>query len=284
MLISLKNAATFFLFLFIILNDSCGRRKTEQQKSVKEYPLAITMRDFSWLERRRPGAGYQCRDNVPSESLVRGYSCDRIVASPQLVAVDPKKGWMLDPHWGNQDWDSSAINILQVQRNLNEFIGKYRNRDIRVALSTWWRGDTARTDKIKSLQDLADMWLATLQSIKGGGVLDNIEYVYLCNEFPYSAWTPSLSNNLEFESEQCKKWLNKSVRLLKQHLPNLKYIFSFAGGNNHWNEFDLLREPDIIEFIAKIPTVLEETRTLETEFGKFIVQARRTAETGTLPA
>jgi len=39
------------------------------------------------------------------------------------------------------------------------------------------------------------------------------------------------------------------------------------------------REPDIIEFIAGIPTVWDETQTLQAEFGEFIVQARQTGDT-----
>ncbi len=39
------------------------------------------------------------------------------------------------------------------------------------------------------------------------------------------------------------------------------------------------REPEIIRFIAKIPTVWDETKTLQAEFGEFIIQARQTGNT-----
>ena len=39
------------------------------------------------------------------------------------------------------------------------------------------------------------------------------------------------------------------------------------------------REPDIIEFIADIPTVWDETQTLQAEFGEYLIQARQTGET-----
>ncbi len=39
------------------------------------------------------------------------------------------------------------------------------------------------------------------------------------------------------------------------------------------------REPEIIEFIAPIPTTWDETKTLEAKFGDYIVQARQTGNT-----
>ena len=56
------------------------------EKAIK--PLAITMWDFSWLERRWPGAGYEDWAKVLNELLVRGYNAVRIDAYPHLVAND----------------------------------------------------------------------------------------------------------------------------------------------------------------------------------------------------
>ena len=44
----------------------------------KPYPLAITMWEFSWLERRWPGAGYEDWDKALSELVERGYDAVRI--------------------------------------------------------------------------------------------------------------------------------------------------------------------------------------------------------------
>jgi len=243
----LKNALVFLVVLLIGL--SCSNIE-EKKMHDKKYPMAITMWDFSWLERRWPGAGYEDWDKALDELKERGYNCVRIDAYPHLIAVDPEKEWMLDPHWNNQDWGSPAINIVQVQPNLNEFIAKCRDREIRVALSTWWREDTARTaENIKSPRDLANVWLATLKSVEAGGVLDNIEYVDLSNEFPHPAWTPFLPKDFDLKSEQGKEWLTEPVRLLKEHYPDLKYTYSFAGvhdavDNDHWSELNFL-EPHV---------------------------------------
>ena len=49
-------------------------------------PLAITMWDFSWLERRWPGAGYEDWNVALDELAARGYDAVRIDAYPHLVA------------------------------------------------------------------------------------------------------------------------------------------------------------------------------------------------------
>lgn len=41
------------------------------------------------------------------------------------------------------------------------------------------------------------------------------------------------------------------------------------------NLSDAVREPELMEFLGKIPTVWDETRILEAELGNFIVEARR---------
>ena len=50
-------------------------------------PLAITMWDFSWLERRWPGAGYEDWDVALDELRARGYDAVRIDAYPHLLAA-----------------------------------------------------------------------------------------------------------------------------------------------------------------------------------------------------
>lgn len=54
-----------------------------------QRPLAITMWDFSWLERRWPGAGYEDWDLVLDELIRRGYDAVRIDAYPHLVSANP---------------------------------------------------------------------------------------------------------------------------------------------------------------------------------------------------
>ncbi|MGH9584763.1 MAG: cellulase-like family protein, partial [Bryobacteraceae bacterium] len=108
-------------------------------------PLAITMWDFSWLERRWPGAGYEDWDRILDQLAARGYNAVRIDAFPHLVAAAPDREWELIPVWSVQDWGSPAKNRVQVQPALNRFIRKCADRNMRVALSTWFRQDTGNT-------------------------------------------------------------------------------------------------------------------------------------------
>ena len=52
-------------------------------------PRAIAMWDFSWLERRWPGAGFEDWDQTLDEFVERGYNAVRIDAYPHLVGLNP---------------------------------------------------------------------------------------------------------------------------------------------------------------------------------------------------
>jgi hypothetical protein len=125
-------------------------------------PLAISMWDFSWLERRWPGAGYEDWDLALNELVKRGYDAVRIDPYPHLVAADPGRTWELVPVWTVQDWGSPAKNKVQVQPQLNQFIKKCGDRGLRVALSTWFRQDpdNARM-QIHNPEDHGKIWKAT---------------------------------------------------------------------------------------------------------------------------
>jgi hypothetical protein len=66
------------------------------------------MWDFSWLERRWPGAGYEDWDLALDGLALRGYDAVRIDAYPHLVAANANAMWELIPCWNTQDWGSPA--------------------------------------------------------------------------------------------------------------------------------------------------------------------------------
>jgi hypothetical protein len=208
--------------------------------------MAITMWDFSWLERRWSGAGYEDWDLALDELAERGYNCVRIDAFPHLVAADPGREWWLDPHWDNMSWGSPALNRVRVQPELNEFIRKCAWRNIRVALSTWWREDRERhAEKIASPADLAAVWIRTLDSINEAGLLPWIEFVDLNNEFPIRVWTPYLPEGFVRNSPEGKKWISESIGLVREKFPQLDYTFSITTEYENWrtedvSHFDLL--------------------------------------------
>ena len=77
--------------------------------------------------------------------------------------------------WNIQNWGSPDINKVFVQPNLNKFIAKCKEYDIKVGLSSWYRKDTDNTRmKITSAEKHAEIWIRTLQTIEKDGLMNNI--------------------------------------------------------------------------------------------------------------
>ncbi len=193
-------------------------------------PLAITMWDFSWLERRWPGAGYEDWDQALDELKLRGYEAVRIDAYPHLLALDANATWEVRPEWNTQDWGSQTLNRVRIQPALNQFIAKCAERGIWVALSTWFQEDTGERFRwVRQPEDLARAWAATLQSIDAAGLLGNILYVDLVNEWPIPPWTPFLTKAQRESPAEMSRWTRTSIARLKERYPRLSYTFSYAG-------------------------------------------------------
>ncbi len=230
-------------------------------------PLAITMWDFSWLERRWPGAGYEDWDRALDELKERGYDAVRIDAYPHLVASDAEREWELLPVWNQQIWGSPALNRVAVQPAMNRFIRKCAERNVKVGLSSWFRQDSDDTRmQIKSPEDLAGIWTRTLEGIAEAGLLGNILYVDLCNEWPHPMWTPFLRNSEDptvarsaadtaltsgrsRTHPEIRRWMAESIAAVRRAYPDLNYCFSFSEEFENWREQDVsfmdLLEPHI---------------------------------------
>lgn len=123
-----------------------------------EAPFAITMWDFSWVERRWPGAGYEDWDKILEELTERGYQAVCIDAFPHLMAADAEKEWTLKPVWNTQDWGSRSINKIRLYDAFRDFLQACRRHRVRVGLSTWFREDVDNIRmKIHSPQLLAEI-------------------------------------------------------------------------------------------------------------------------------
>lgn len=107
----------------------------------KLHPLAITMWDFSWIERRWDGAGFADWDAALDQLVERGYDAVRIDAFPHLISADPQKEWLLLPVWYANDWGAPYKVRVTLMPALLEFLEKCRARRIKVALSSWFRED-----------------------------------------------------------------------------------------------------------------------------------------------
>lgn len=211
--------------------------ETQNSDTMNIQPLAITMWDFSWLERRWSGAGYEDWDKVLDELVERGYNAVRIDAYPHLIANDPEKEYTLIPVWNQQDWGSPDVNKVTVQPNLNVFLEKCSKRNIRVGLSTWFREDVENLRmKITSAKDMATIWGKTLNSIPDD-LKKSILYVDLCNEWPGDLWAPYFKNDppeftwTYWHTNKSMKYMKDSIGMLKEQFPEIPFCYSFTGGD-----------------------------------------------------
>ncbi len=198
-----------------------------------EHAIAITMWDFSWLERRWPGAGYEDWDLALDELAERGYEAVRIDCYPHLVAENPTAEWQILPPWNQQDWGSPAPVKVRVMPALIEFIQKCKERGLRVGLSSWYQDDsTSQRLSIASPSALSDCWSATLEHIKEAGLMDTILFADLCNEWGLSIWTPffctAKTGTRDWRSEESLWWMESSIRQLRATSGELPLTFSLA--------------------------------------------------------
>lgn len=218
--------------------SSSGKKEIPKVKDKRIVPRAITMWDFSWLERRWPGAGYEDWDKVLDELQERGYNAVRIDAYPHLIAENPTKKWLLKEVWNQQVWGSPDLNEVQVQPNLNLFLEKCKTRDIKVGLSSWYREDMDNIRmQITTPDKMADCWISTLRSIEKDGLLDTILYVDLCNEWPGNLWAPFFSSQYphvvwgQWYKEEALQWMKHALKRMKENYPALPFLFSFDNSN-----------------------------------------------------
>lgn len=208
-------------------------------------PYAITMWDFSWLERRWPGAGYEDWDQALDELAERGYDAVRIDAFPHLVSAGPHREWEILPAWNQTSWGAQSLTRVRVLPELVEFIARCRDRGIGVGLSTWWRQD--RDDvrlRIRTPADHARIWVDTLRHIDEAGLLDALLYVDFSNEFPIPFWTPYLYGGIEGEelprrSPRLVAWMRDGIKAARRVYPDLNYTFSFCTQYGDWAEQDV---------------------------------------------
>lgn len=215
-----------------LLSAKAGLSEKINQYDAKSIrPLAITMWDFSWLERRWPGGSYENWDKVLDELVERGYNAVRIDAYPHLIAADPTKEWTLIPVWDQNDWGSPGIIKVQIQPSLTQFIAKCKKRKIKVGLSTWYREDVDNSRmQIDSPAKMAENWLKVLDIIAKENLLDTILYVDMCNEWPHIAWTPFFkAERIEhnWSTKASMEWMQQAIQIMKSKYPQLPFTFSF---------------------------------------------------------
>lgn len=237
-------------------------------------PQAIAMWDFSWLERRWPGAGYEDWDLALTELAERGYDLVRIDAYPHLVATGGERVWTLPPFWNQQSWGAQSLIDVRVLPGLVDFIAAAARHGIGVALSTWFREDR---DDVRMLlrtpAELARAWIDTLAVIASAGLLEHIVFVDLCNEFPLPSWAPFLYGvtdgpGLPRSHPRIETWMRESIELVRAAYPDLDYTYSFAGRYGPADEPDV-RAFDLLEPHAWMAVASDFNREIDYNFERF---------------
>ena len=208
------------------------------------------MWEFSWIERRWPGAGYEDWDRALDELAERGYNAVRIDPFPHLLAADPHKTWTLWPEWNTQLWGSPDVNRIVLLPALLDFLGKCRDRGIMAGLSSWYRKDDADTRMTINGPDvMAANWIKTLDLISQAGLLDSILYTDLCNEWPGDDWAPFVKPHMSYgdwDQPASLDYMHKAIALVRSRYPNMPLLFSCATDEpegylkQNLSDFDLL--------------------------------------------
>ncbi|MBE6626433.1 MAG: cellulase [Ruminococcaceae bacterium] len=193
-------------------------------------PFAIAMWDFSWLERRWSGGGFENWDTALLELKERGYDAVRIDPYPHLFAVDPHKEWLMPPEWNQNSWGSPMLTKITVHDALRDFLSACKKYGIRVGLSSWYRKDMDNVHlKIKTPRDHANIWTELLHRIDGWGMADTILYVDFCNEWPFDIWAPfftDIHGKVEYFDSTSVEWMRETVRIFKDSYPAVPVTFS----------------------------------------------------------
>jgi hypothetical protein len=235
------------------------------------HPLAITMWDFSWLERRWIGGGYEDWSRALDGLRERGYDAVRIDAYPHLLATDPDREWDLVPVWSEHDWGAPApVRVPSIRAALLEFVTACRDRGLLVALSSWYREDsTDARMRYDTPAKQAACWTAVLDTILGAGLADQVLYVDLANEFPVPLFNPyaypegTAADILPRDAPPLRTWMADAIGAVREKHPDFDYCFSFATEldtptDQDIHAFDLLElhiwmtTPEVSDFYRRI--------------------------------
>jgi sugar phosphate isomerase/epimerase len=211
---------------------------TEQEGPEAVPATAIAMWDFSWLERRYPGGGYEDWDRALGELADRGYDAVRIDAFPHLVAAGAEREWRLLPCWTEHDWGAPFEVDASVGSSLAGFLAASRRAGIRVAVSSWFRDDTTHARMALSTPEAhAEAWISTLRFIEDLGHLDDIMFVDLANEFALPRYNPYVypsgtsaeyANTESRATPRLQHWMRRALGMVKAEFPDLPGCFSFC--------------------------------------------------------
>ena len=126
-------------------------------------------------------------------------------------------------------------------------------RQIKVALSTWYRRDA--TDARRHIADAATQarqWIETLRLITGAGLADTILYIDLCNEWPMLQWAPFFTqtpgkDEWDAFTTASLDWMQTAIGMVREAYPQFAYCYSGWGASPRTPESPDLGFLDLLE-------------------------------------
>lgn len=110
-----------------------------------------------------------------------------------------------------------------------DFLGKCRERNIAVGLSTWFQRDPDdHRMRICTPQNHAEIWLAVLRAIQAEGLLDSVLFLDLCNEWPLNVWAPFFqpAGDRLWAASDSLNWIAAALAMVRTEFPGLPLTFS----------------------------------------------------------
>ena len=213
-------------------------------------PLAIAMWDFSWLLRHHKYGGFENWDAALDGLVKRGYNAIRIDCFPHWVSgndmdnldeeVYCPKNECSPALWGNQ----YTVKV-KPRRALLEFLPKCRERGIKVGLATWYcsHGNTL-CNNFKGVDGFFKSWDDTLSFLDWHGLLNDVLYVDLLNEYPF---------NHGFD------WLKRALRAKQLNVDVSEIVSENAGLEHLWKgNFDSFSTDYHITFLNEAIAMLSQ--------------------------
>ena len=175
--------------------DKTRAREIRSDKMVtsmykQKHPLALTMWDFSWLQRCHKGGGFENLEKTTDALALRGYDAVRIDVFPNLIYRSERDGtdtfkFKGRPNGNHALWGNDVDVVVNPREKLIEMMTLARERGIKVDISTWFREPLNVKDKIEGLDQFVEMWDSTIKFLEKNNLMDdNVIFIDYLNEYP----------------------------------------------------------------------------------------------------
>ena len=176
--------------LVSVKSRSLSLQNTLPDLNAFDKPVAIAMWDYSWLLRHDKYGSFENWDAVLDGLVERGYNAIRMDCFPQLVAAGKdgkvqEEFFHIRETWKPAFWGNQFSMFSRPREGLVDFINKCTDRNIYIGLATWFMGHgTDRNLEFEGVDGFVRAWDETLAFLNDNGLLKNVIYVDLLNEYP----------------------------------------------------------------------------------------------------